>query len=92
VASTKVNLLGLLFLVIAVLGGIALMGYINPLVTAGVLACAIDFVFRKKFHVQEGAKRYWSPVLGGHLMYLPLWVIGLAFLAAFGILKAIHVL
>jgi len=92
VASTKVNFLGLLFLVIAVLGGIALMGYVNPLVSAGVLACAIDFICRKKFHVQEGAKRYWSPVLGGHLMYLPVWVIGLAFLAAFGILKAIHVL
>ena len=91
-ASSKVNLLGLLFVVIAALGGIALNAYIPALITAGVLACAVDFVFRKKFHVQEGAKRYWSPALGGHLLYLPVWVIGLAFLAAFGILKAIHVL
>lgn len=91
-ANAKVNLLGLLFVVIAVLGGIALNGFLNILVTAGVLACAIDFVFRRKFHVQEGAKRYWSPALGGHVMHLPVWVIGLGFLAAFGILKAIHVL
>jgi hypothetical protein len=92
VANVKANLLGFLYVVIAVLGGLALNNHIPTLVTAGILAIAIDFVFRKKFHAQEGVKRFWSPALGGHVMYLPVWVIGLGFLAAFGILKALHIL